>query len=1083
MKRLVLLSFFLLSALLQEAMAQSRTITGRVTDATTNEGLPGVTVLVKGTQVGTATNATGNYSINVPEGNNTLQFSFIGYTTVERNIGTASTVDVSLGVDAQQLSEVVITGAYGTTRTSRTTTTNSQVVTDEKLNVIRQPDVNNALAGKVAGLQVRSQSAAALGRETEVRLRGAAGFGSGQGAIYVVDGTILPNIEDINQDDIADVSVLSGTAAAVQFGSQGANGAIVITTKKGRKTDGLGVTLNLGALVENVYILPNYQNSYAGGGAGDLIKYNWKEGDPVEWQALDGKYYHDYSDDASWGPRMLGQEYIPWYAWYGGHSRSYQTATLDPQPNNARDYFNTGVTLNNSITFNKETDALRLRFTYGNQNTQGLIPNSSLNKNTILLNTTYEINRHFELSANVNYINRTLNGEISDDYSNQSTGSFNQWFHRNLDMGIMEELRGLRTPEGIYASWNHANPNTYNPSSPNNFYAANYWYNFYTYYDLISMENQRDRLYGNLTFTYKINNDLRLSATYRKQQNTTFYEDRYSSRLNESGLQTTGNNAFARGYYGTGNTFSNRRNIEIAAAYSKKINDFSIEANLVTDFFRARSNSNSASTNQGLNVPDLFTIANSVNEASIGNGRSQEAYNAIFGRATLGFKNILFADVTLRNDWYSTLPADNNSVLSKSFGGSFVFSDLVPESNTWLSYGKLRGSWGEAPKALGSSNTGFGAYIYPGMAYGVGQFKWGNNFLMSTPDQIVNPQITGSTIRETEFGLDLAVFNNRFGLSATYFEQAQVGFPYSLQVNGASGFTSIYTNIGEIRKKGMEFQINARPVDLPNFSWSITGTWSPLIENEIVEMSPEYDVTRISVAGVWGSTMPYMVHQEGMRWGQIYGNGIKRINGQPVLDENGLYVNDPNVFFGSVLPNHTGGIQNSFNFLKDFTLNVNIDYQVGGKFVSLSNMFGSYSGLTARTATINDKGNPIRDAVADGGGVHVSGVNADGEPVDYYVEAQDYFHGLNTNKTFDEFVYDLTFVKLRELSLGYNIPVKRFGLSNVIQNANFSLVARNPLLIYAKTPDFDPSEIDALQGETGQLPGTRGLGFNLRVTF
>jgi len=188
-------------------------------------------------------------------------------------------------------------------------------------------------------------------------------------------------------------------------------------------------------------------------------------------------------------------------------------------------------------------------------------------------------------------------------------------------------------------------------------------------------------------------------------------------------------------------------------------------------------------------------------------------------------------------------------------------------------------------------------------------------------------------------------------------------------------------------------------------------------------------------------------------------------------------------YFGSVLPDFTGGIQNQFTIFKDFTLNVNIDFQVGGKFVSLSQQWGSFSGLTARTATVNDKGNPIRDAVADGGGVHVEGVNADGQPVDYYVEAQDYFHNNYYNKTFDDYIYDLTFVKLREVSFGYNIPLNKIGLEKYLQRANLSIVARNPLLIYAKTKDFDPSEISAVVGESGQFPGTRGLGFNLTVGF
>ncbi len=1073
---IALLSFGLVTA-------QTRLISGKVTDS---KGLPvpGATISLKG-GASVAADGNGNFQINAKTGDG-LIITSIDYETNTVKVGVGTKLTISLVSRENKLSEVVVTGAYGTTRTARSTTNNAQVVDAKQLTTIRETNINNALAGKVAGLQVRSQSAAALGRETEVRLRGASGFGLGSGALYIVNGTILPNSDDLNVDDIESVTVLQGTAAAAQFGAQAANGAIVITLKQGKKSSGIGVTFNLGAQVDNVYILPNYQNSYAGGAATDLIKYNYKTTDPVEWKALDGKYYHDYSDDASWGPRMVGQEYIPWYAWYGGTKYSFQTARLTPQKNNARDFYNSGINLNNSVTLSTANDNSSLKFTYGNQDTRGLLPNSSLKKNTFNLITSYKLNNHFEVSANINYITRKLNGEINDDYSNQSSGSFNQWFHRDLDMGIMKELKGLTTPEGIYASWNHSNPNAYDASNKRNFYAANYWYNFYTWFDLINNQNQRDRLFGNVSLTYKVNNNLKLTATYRKQQNTSFSEDKYSSRLNESGLQTTGNSPEAKGYYYTANTYSNRQNLEFLASYNKKIRDFSLEANVGTDFFSSMAKSNSAATNNGLNIPDLFTIQNTVDQASIENGRSLEKYRAILGKATFGYKNILYFDATARNDWYSTLPINNNSVLSKSFGGSFVFSEMLTRSMPWLSYGKLRGSWGEVPKALGEGNTSFGAYRYPGFAYGVNEFKWGSNFLMNTPNQLVDPNISGSVVTQTEVGVDLSFFSNKLGISATYWEGKEKNFPYALTVNGASGYTSYLTNIGEISKKGFEFQLNAKPINFSNFAWRFNATWAPLIQNDVVKLSPEFGITQTnSVGQVYGSTtgLPYMVHTEGKRWGQLFGNGMKRINGVPVLDANGYFINDPNVYFGSVLPDHTGGMQNTFTLFNDFILNVNIDYQVGGKFASLSNMWGSYSGLTARTATTNPKGNPVRDAVADGGGVFVSGVDKDGKAVEHYIEAQDYYHQFWTNKVFDPFIYDLTFVKLREISLGYNIPVKKLKIGKQIQSANFSVVARNPILIYAKTKDFDPSEIDAVYGETGQLPGTRGIGFNLRIGF
>jgi TonB-linked SusC/RagA family outer membrane protein len=1063
-----------------QVFAQNRTITGTVTAKEDGLPIPGATVKIKGSNTGTQTNAAGKFTLSVPDGA-TIVISFIGTASQTIVVGQQTTINVALAQSQGQLNEVVVS-AYGIKQSARSTANAAQVVTSTELNTVREPNINNALAGKVAGLQVRSQSAAALGRSTEVRLRGASGLGTGSGAIYVVDGTILPNSDDINLDDVENVTVLQGAAAAALFGAQGANGAIVITTKKAKKTSGLGIDLNLGATFDNVYILPRYQNTYGGGNDPNLEQYIWKAGDPVAWKALSGKYYPDYSDDSSWGPKMVGQEYIPWYAWYPGSQYSYKTALFTPQPNNARDYFNTGITLNNTIAFNKAGDDYNFRMGYGNEYIRGLIPDQDLKKNTLNLNYNYDLNKHFSLSADINYINQKQDGQVLDGYGNQTTGSFDSWFHRDLNMNIMKELKDLRSPEGTLATWNHNDPGVYDASNPLQFYGANYWYNFFSYQDNLKDFNNRDRLYGNIALTYKINKDFSLKATYRKQLLTSYTENIVKYDLEQSAVQTG-----VKSSYYTQNTYSNRENYEFLATYNKKIKDFTIDANAGTDVFNWTYKDNSVQTNNGLTIPNLYTVNNSVDPPTLVNNRTHEQYNAVLGRAAFGWKDLLFLDGSLRNDWYSTLPPDHNSILSKSAGVSFIFGDLLKSQSSWLSYGKLRATWGEIPKALGTSNETFGAYRYPGSAYGVNANKFKGNLLMTSPDQYVDPNITGSTVTQKELGIDLRFLNDRLGISATYWDGSEKNFPATLSVNGASGFSSILTNFGLIKKNGVDFNFMAVPFRTSNFSWTLNATYSNLLEDKIVEISNKYGVSRIVAANntnFSGITTPSLVQQQGMEWGQLYGNGIKRnAAGVPILDANGFYENDPNKYYGSVLPKHTGGIQNVFTVFKDFTINVNVDYQFGGKFFSLSDMWGAYSGLTARTAVLNDKGNPIRDNVADGGGVHMVGVDESGKPVSTYVSAYDYFHNLVNNNTFDPYVYDLTFIKLREVGLAYRIPVKKLGISDYIKSATFQLQARDLWLIYAKTKDFDPSQISAVQGEQGQLPGTRGIGFNLKIGF
>ncbi|MDB5061950.1 MAG: SusC/RagA family TonB-linked outer membrane protein [Mucilaginibacter sp.] len=1081
MKKLLLTSWCCIMLSINVIYAQNKSVTGKVIAKDDGLPLPGVSVGVPGTTIGTQTSGSGQFTLSVPASAKTLVFSFIGYAAQTVEIGSGP-INVALITTSNKLSEVVITGAYGTRQTSRSASYAAQVVKSEQLNTIRQPDVNNALAGKVAGVQVRSQSAAALGRSTNIRLRGATGFGSGNNPLYVVDGTILPNAQDLNNDDVENITVLQGPAASAQFGAQGAYGAIVITTKKGKKIKGIGVELNIGANFDKAYILPNYQNTYAGGASADLMQYHYKAGDPVEWKALDGKFYPDYTDDSSWGPKMVGQEYIPWYAWAPGTQYTGKTANLNPQPNNTKSYFQTGVSLNNSFALTKAGDDYNIRMAYDNQNTTGIMPNTSLNKNVFNLNANYDLNKHFTVGANVNFVGQQVNGQINDAYASSTSGSFNSWFHRDLNMGIMKELQNLKSPDGTYVSWNHQNPTSYDPSNPAAFYGANYWYNPYTWGQLWTNVNQRDRVYGNISLTYKLNSDLSIKATYRKNAENTWNEQKTSSQLQYSGTQTG-----VKGGYATSTSYSNRENYETLITYDKKISDFHINANAGSDIFNWSYKDNSANTNNGLSVNDLYTIGNSVDVPTVGNTRTQEQYRALFGKASIGYKNWLFADVSIRNDWFSTLAAANgaNSVLSKSFGGSFVFSELLPQVHNWLNFGKIRASYGEIPLALGTTTETFGAYRN-NTIYAINANKWNSNLLESGTGAYIDPGLHGTTTKQTELGLDLGFLNDRLNFSGTYYEGNDQGIPVSLSVNGASGVSSILTNIGLIRKRGIELTLGGTPVKTPNFSWTINTNLAKIIENTVVEISNKYGVDRVAVAGVWGtgSDMPYLINQKGKEWGQIYGNGIKRnANGVPILTTSGAYINDPNVYFGSVLPQYTGGLQNTFIIFKDFLVSFNIDYQVGGKFVSLSNRWGQYSGLTANTAALNDKGKSVRDPVADGGGVKVTGVDANNNPVTYYVDAKTYYQGLTNNKTYDPYVYDLTFVKLREVAVGYNIPVQKLGLGKTIQSARFELTGRNLVLLYAKTKDFDPSEISATEGETAQWPGTRGLGFNLKVTF
>lgn len=1073
MRKLLLLFLILIGT---TAYSQ-KNITGKVTDQA-GASIAFTSVTIKGKKTGTQSDQNGDFSLRVSL-NDVLSFSNTNFVSAEIVVEAANYYSVILQSKENTIQEVVVTSAFNIKRSARSVSSNIQSVSSEKLNTVRSPNINNALAGKVAGAQVRSQSGAALGRETTVRLRGENSLGGGTGAIYVVDGTIITSANDINLDDVEDLSVLQGPSAAALFGPEGSNGAVVVTTKKGRKSNSLGIEVNSAIYFDNVFVTPQYQNAYAGGSSSDFYQYTWQSGQPQGWKALEGKFYHDYTDDASWGPRIAGQEYIPWYAWYGGHENSYKTAKLTPQPNNVRDFYDNGITKQNNINFIKAGDNFKVRISYTNIDVEGIIPGSYLKKNTFNASASIDVSPSITVNTNINYVNQKRNSENNDGYANQSAGSFNQWFHRDLDIGILRDLRNLRTPEGIYASWNHKNPGAYDVNNLLNFYGANYWMNPYAYFDLVQTPDTRDRFYGDAGITVKVTSDLKLKGTYRRNQLNTKARLIYPIELENSATQTSFNPFEGNGLagYGIDNAENVRQNFELLASYSKKIKSFQINANAGVDILKSLVERYQINTVGGLKVPGLYSIANSVSAAknsgsATGNPQSIIPLNqkAWFVRGDVGFRNFVFVEGSFRRNFISSEPA-GKSIDAYSVGSSFIFSEFI-KANKVLSYGKLRASIGQVNNRLEPfqlDNT------YAPNASSV--------FTMSEPNTYIDPNLHGSANTEREIGIETRWLKNRFGLTFTYWDRSNTDFPVDINISSTTAYNQFRTNAGKIEKKGIEMQAFINPIRTDKFDWRIDASFAKIIKNQIVAIAP--GVTRLVVAaGAFsGSSSAYTVNAVGQPWGQIFGGGIKRLDGKPILTADGLFTKQNEVNFGSVLPDYTGGFQSTLKLFSNFSLNINVDYQVGGKFFSLSDFWGTYSGLTARTAALNDKGNPIRDLVADGGGVKVDGVDAVGKPVTFYVDAQTYFHQFRSNNIAENSVYDLTFVKLRELSLSYDLPVSKIFRQTHIKGINFSLVGRNLFLLYSKVKDFDPSEISQVQGEDGQIPGIRSLGVNLKLNF
>jgi len=493
------------------ALSQIRNLTGKIVEQN-GEPVAFATVNIKGTKNSVAANNDGAFYIKGKTGD-ILVITAVNFESKEFTVSAESYFNFVLTRLSNALPDVAVTTAFGIKREQRITPYSTQIITSDVVNIIPQTNLNDALAGKIAGVQFRAQSGAKLNSQTFARVRGGLLLSGDAGPAFIVDGTPT-DAYDIDPSIIENITVLKGANATAIFGGF-PNGAIVITTKKGVYNKS-AIQVNQGIIFEKVGKLPEFQNMYAGGGASELIQYTWQPGHPEEWKALDGKYFHDYTDDASWGPKMEGQEYVPWYAWVPGTKYSFKTTNLVPQPDNIKDFWETGITSNTSISFSKAGQEYNTRLSYTKQIIPGIIPDSKSNRDIVSGYMNLDLNRFISAGVDFSFNTQKIYGDFSDGFINTTTGNFYQWNQRDLDMGIMKDLRSLLTPIGTTASWNwRHNPTAYDPADPASFYMVNYWFNFYTLLDNRNLSQRRDRLFGSVYVKANINHDRSIKGTVR----------------------------------------------------------------------------------------------------------------------------------------------------------------------------------------------------------------------------------------------------------------------------------------------------------------------------------------------------------------------------------------------------------------------------------------------------------------------------------------------------------------------------------------------------------------------------------------
>ena len=1049
--------------------SQTKIISGKIIE---QNGVPVsfATVNIKNSKTTVAASEAGEFFIKA-SARDTLIITAVNFQSREIEIKDVLNIQVVLVRNPNTLPPAIVTTAFDIKREQRTTPYSTQVISSEVLNIIPQMNLNDALAGKIAGVQFRTQSGAKLNSQTFPRVRGGLLLNGDAAPAFVVDGTLVTDAYDIDPSIIENITVMKGANATAIFGGF-ANGAFVITTKKGAYNTST-IQVNQAITFEKIGNLPEFQNMYAGGGSSTLLQYTWQPGHPEEWKALDGKYFHDYTDDASWGTKMEGQEYVPWYAWVPGTKYSFKTASLVPQPDNIKNFWETGITSNTNISFSKAGQGYNTRLSYTKQIITGILPNSKSNRDVVSGFMNLDLNKFISAGADFSFNTQKIYGDFNDGFINTTTGNFYQWNQRDLDMGIMKELRSLITPVGTTATWNwHTNPTAYDPLNPASFYSVNYWFNFYTFLDNENFEKRNNRLFGNMYLKAKITNDLALKGTIRLDYYDYYFENSAGTLLGPTIER-----------YETGQQYQNLLSYDLLLTHNKVLSK-SITVKTFAGITTSTSKLKSigAYSAGGLIIPNLYDISNSLYQPYIANGRLQQKRNSVFASADVEYKKFIAASVTARKLWSSTLPQDNNSLFCPSAGVSFIPTELFHHIPSWLSFLKIYGGWGKTPLTLGSYQTNISFYV--------NSSQWNGNFLMTAGDVIPDEHLKGGLITSYETGIDLKLFNSRLGINLNYYNEVAADQPVQINVDAVSGIAAKVINAATVKRQGFEFVLNAIAIKTKNISWSLTGTTGWFLNNEVKKIIEGQ--TKIQPYG-WKSgldrnSFASSYNVLGLNWGQLIGGGFARNDeGIPLLDPStGLYVAaDADYNYGTIVPRLTGGLQSFFSY-KNLSLNFSIDFQHGGKFYSCSEYWGNYSGVLAPTAAMNDRGFNVRDAVSEGGGIHVTGVSSidNKTPVDIYVDAFTYFHQFRSTRIAEPYIHKLSYIKLRELSIGYNLPVKNWSFTNkFVLAASIAVIARNPWLIYSAVKNFDPSEISLVYGEEGQLPPTRSLGITISITF
>jgi TonB-linked SusC/RagA family outer membrane protein len=1008
-------------------LAQTRSLSGTVKDEA-GEGAPGVTVQVKGTNIGTYTDVGGAFRLNGPA-QGTLVFSLAGYTTKEMPYtdGTSS-FEVSLSQGESQLNEVVVT-AFGISKDQKTLSYATQPIQTKTFAQARELNVANSLAGRVAGLDI-ARSSSGVGGSTRVVLRGDRSITGNNQALIVVDGVPMDNsnfspgnanggresggdgLSSINPDDIDNINVLRGAAATALYGSRAANGALLITTKKGSARKGIGVSVNSSFLAESAIVLQDFQDEFGQGSGG----------------------VYNRASEFSWGPRMTGQSVAAW-----GPSPSAVGATynMSPQVGSYGDFYGTGTQLSNSLTLTGGTDKMQTYFSYTNVNATGIVDNNKLRRHNFNLRLNNQLSSKLTMDTKITYLKEEVDNrqQTGEAFANLQRHILR--LPRNIPLAQAEQFEYVDPVSG------NLRQNFWNPGS-------NGGQNPYWIKNRVTAEDTRDRVLGFSSLTYQFTPAFSVMARAGLDQ----YVDRFEGKWFTNTYTIADN-----GEYQTSWRNVQELNLDLLAFYKKQLGE-----NLTLDVtagagIQRRNLLEQSTLNNGLNRPNLFITGNARNSVTTRNVDEREK-QGVFATADLTFKNALTISLWGRNDWSSTLPSTSWSYFFPGGGFSWLISESVAMPK-FVSFAKLRGSYAE---------TGNDARPY--LLQQTYTFLAGgpNGFISRDPTKpfpTLNPELTTAL----EVGLEVRFFNNRLGFDIGAYSSDSKNQLFQVAIPPASGWSSEFINAGLVRNEGLEIVLNGNPVRSGKFRWDVDLNWAAN-RNELVELTPEQKSLNLT-----SDFMNNIRAIEGKPLGEIFSRGyVRNANGQVVVGADGLPQITPGttVYLGNSRPDWTGGLNNRLSF-GNLSLSFLISARMGGVVTSFTNAVIYADGTTKQTLE-------GRDAYV------FPGVREDGSANTITTTAERYWlkvGGRNTPAG-EVFTYSASNIRLREAVLSYSVPSKVLG--SKIQAASISMVGRNLFFLLNNAEGFDPELAAGTQNttvglESFSLPSTRSIGVNINLTF